>query len=1237
MAAEVRTKVKLKFLLFAIFLSAIPALAQTGVRYDSQVTQAQLTSISQVPVVTVPANPIIAFCNAPASGAPCTNLATTYTDDTLGTACPTNAQIVLSGTNTCVASPDAENNWGVWVAAGQYTYTINIQGVYFGPYYVTAGGSGGGGGGSPGGSNSQLQFNNGGSFGGAAGLTTNSGGTNLSIKGPIPYIDVTAYMPQGGCDDSALSYSPEQGTMSMGSPNLALTYQNGIINGCGVFVANAGAASTLSTPSQGAAPNPSVVGTSGSTTIHYKVAAIDANYGTSAASSAITITTAPSTRTALNYVAINWTSVANAAGYLIYSDQTGGGTYVPLTYSFTCYAYTAGNTCSAIDKGVETHSFSGYQSFWPQTPPASVTNDALITTVVSGGGTNSLVLAANATNAVSGAWTFPDNAPFFQQAMTAAASYYQFAKPQIFVPRGTYFLSTIPAPSSGTSGILIKLAGELVPFGLPIEGTLASGAGTGNVAIDGSQGGGTYITDNISLNCAIITGYPTLGTLFVAANGSINLNNICAYHDQVGIVQASNGYVVARDMNFVREGSGTAYQIDNNDYFSFFDRTNWNASAGCTNDNIPEIWFLGLTNTGHISVFDFRDNAFICHTIRTDEVASGGPIGPLTFGGLTTIEDAEDLGFFNTATGAAPQDVSIGDLTTGDVMASAQYAFYNYNAARSPNPGLSIYGTGTTAFTSFVGSAASATTPVSCRAWAMVNPNTGGSGTESIGYYNNLFGVYGNCDFGGTFYGYDVQTTEVLTSGGNDSLGPAGEMMIGHVFRRPFVTLTCSNSGGSLAAGTYYIVAALLDVAGRVTAPSPEQSCATTGSSGSVAVSVVGGIYFPSSANIYFGTSAGAETDYFNSTSVTNGTVTYTLTTTSGETSGTPQAVGNAMRTWFTEENNGNSCLYCGAGGGLGTGFLGINLTSAQYGSPPSGVKLYTNGLVAMAGLSTSTGSISGSLCQDSSGDIIYYAGNSCYPSISSMTVGSTTIASGTNGYLLYDNSGVLGNESLASLLTSPPAIGGSSPASGAFTTLSASGNVTLPGLLTSGTIAYALCQDSTGHVIASSAANCYSATATSITVGSTTVASGTNGDLLYNNGGVLGNETLASILASPPAIGGASPAAGAFTTLSSNGLPVSVKICSQVTLTMPTGSIPSASTSTAATATCTGLTTSDTISCTPTVNILTVTGFTPSTNGILTIGSPWPTSNTINIMYENNTANPIVPGAVTLNCDAWR
>ncbi|HTG27783.1 MAG TPA: hypothetical protein VK818_06130, partial [Methylomirabilota bacterium] len=45
----------------------------------------------------------------------------------------------------------------------------------------------------------------------------------------------------------------------------------------------------------------------------------------------------------------------------------------------------------------------------------------------------------------------------------------------------------------------------------------------------------------------------------------------------------------------------------------------------------------------------------------------------------------------------------------------------------------------------------------------------------------------------------------------------------------------------------------------------------------------------------------------------------------------------------------------------------------------------------------------------------------------------------------------------------------------------------------------------------------------------------------------------------------------------------------------------------------------------------LAVTGYVPSSSGMLTI-LKWPTANTINVSVVNNTASGITPGAITLN-----
>lgn len=95
----------------------------------------------------------LAWCNYPANAVPCTNYATTYTNFSLGTACPNNAQIVLQGSSSCQATSDNFGGMGVYAATNTacggltcYAYTLTYAGISFGPYlWIQGGGSGGGG------------------------------------------------------------------------------------------------------------------------------------------------------------------------------------------------------------------------------------------------------------------------------------------------------------------------------------------------------------------------------------------------------------------------------------------------------------------------------------------------------------------------------------------------------------------------------------------------------------------------------------------------------------------------------------------------------------------------------------------------------------------------------------------------------------------------------------------------------------------------------------------------------------------------------------------------------------------------------------------------------------------------------------------------------------------------------------------------------------------------------------
>lgn len=124
-----------KLLLMILFL---PCLVHAqGTRYSSQIVQ-KGTIGTTTNVVLVPAGASVNWCAHPANAVPCTNKATTYTDATLGTPCATSTQITLDGTTTCIALPDANGNWGIWVGPGAYDYTITIGTVNYGPFFVTA-------------------------------------------------------------------------------------------------------------------------------------------------------------------------------------------------------------------------------------------------------------------------------------------------------------------------------------------------------------------------------------------------------------------------------------------------------------------------------------------------------------------------------------------------------------------------------------------------------------------------------------------------------------------------------------------------------------------------------------------------------------------------------------------------------------------------------------------------------------------------------------------------------------------------------------------------------------------------------------------------------------------------------------------------------------------------------------------------------------------------------------------
>jgi len=188
--------------LFALWC-ALPILAnaQSGVRYGeaAPIISGQTPG---GPLSSVP-NASISWCNSPANAVPCTNKATTYTDITLTTSCPTSTQVVLIGSTSCVAKTDSYGNWGVWVAAGTYTYTVTLSsGATEGPYTVTLASGGGGGAGNPAGNPCQPQYNNNGAFAGIADWCFD--GSHTLTIGPSGIITLQAGVALNGITNEML-------------------------------------------------------------------------------------------------------------------------------------------------------------------------------------------------------------------------------------------------------------------------------------------------------------------------------------------------------------------------------------------------------------------------------------------------------------------------------------------------------------------------------------------------------------------------------------------------------------------------------------------------------------------------------------------------------------------------------------------------------------------------------------------------------------------------------------------------------------------------------------------------------------------------------------------------------------------------------------------------------------------------------------------------------------------------
>ena len=226
------------------------------------------------------------------------------------------------------------------------------------------------------------------------------------------------------------------GTISAGSNILVLASPIDFSNGQGIRIMHAGTASAAGAPS-----NLTVTpqGTTGATTYNYTIAPLDGLGGFGPAIAVTTINNGNATLNTTNFNNLSWITGFNNQGYAVYSNNALVG--IANGTSFSDFGYGVGSVVGEL--------FA--PAYIPTAPPASGSADWLVTTIVSGGGTTNIKLAATASTTATAQSVFHDDTAAVQAAINAATGH-------VTLPSGTYQISS-PLTISA-SDIMIQGRGQ---------------------------------------------------------------------------------------------------------------------------------------------------------------------------------------------------------------------------------------------------------------------------------------------------------------------------------------------------------------------------------------------------------------------------------------------------------------------------------------------------------------------------------------------------------------------------------------------------------------------------------------------------------------------------------------------------------------------------------------------------------------------------------------------------------
>lgn len=866
------------------------------------------------------------------------------------------------------------------------------------------------------------------------------------FKGPIPYRDFTAYMPAGGCSSNNTNDPPATGTISSGSPNLAVSAAADFKNGCGVAVIGAGPTATLVqastttglTATQCSTPNPpsacggtsgtgvlyevtsgsiplvpgigdgsdfagfvSISGCSnstldttgtgwilnwgtpvtyfylnvtgltgsgatatgcaatfytgwahgitGSTTWKYYVAPIDAHGGVGAAVGPITITNGNATLSPSNYNWIGYQLTSGAREYAIYRDDGAGGAQSCIAVSMSGGGYSDWGRSLPF----------GCPAYIPSTPPVGPTAETLNTTIVSGGGTTSLVLAANASNNATSQNVYDDVSGFLASCISDAVadqypgspSYRTFGSYGCYIPYGRWPMNgdmptdTISVGSSG--GVSIHVAGTLLMQTWPwMIGSGYQIVGQGN---SGGIGPSQYFA-----TAGIERGLHMPGG-FVLHGSGIDLENYATGNQlghgifigsDPGTGASAAGISMNNVVSVVQDGYGVGVPllIDGNSIFMTFNNMNFSPRS----DGFPASILFTETGYGGNGQSDiFFNNIFtIWHHIVIDS-PGGQNNGQGTSFAQTGFWWSEDHGQHTTNgtihldAGTPPTGAPASARLAGALITDMQ------NADASNKDLLSYTGQGPVSMNVVLKGVDEFTPIVECTVAALCGTTVPSITINSDSYEAALGGVPQGSYTGpaniagtgasttGTRFAHEIDIDpdyadlSAITPAWSDRLlGPTGLYLYGSV------------GSGSLTAGTYCMVAVGVDAqaAPGLTLPSNEL-CETVGASSSIPMQFYTGQYDGfQSFRIYYGSTPGGESHFVTDSTVNCTTCGYTFTSTSGATSGTPPTAGTAyLSALYREPNSGSpaaeSLLLATGGGSAGNLYYTLRIGACSRAS----------------------------------------------------------------------------------------------------------------------------------------------------------------------------------------------------------------------------------------------------------------------------------------------------------------